>query len=236
MAYGPDQILEGAGNTDYERYIRTVELLNLQPVPETWKHRDELLFTVVHQTSEIWLKHCTAEAIQAVEYLKKDEIRPALRLFPRMMLDIKYCHDALDMLEQMSPWDYQQVRRALGHGSGFDSPGMNSIRKAIPGLGIEFKRLLAAANLDLVQLFVRHTEFEDLYLLAEALVELDERMYLWRHRHFKVVERSIGLKVSGTQGTPVEILARLNSFTFFPELWDARTDLTNYAIAEEGEN
>jgi hypothetical protein len=31
-------------------------------------------------------------------------------------------------------------------------------------------------------------------------------------------------------------LARLNSFTFFPELWDARTDLTNYAIAEEGEN
>ena len=153
-----------------------------------------------------------------------------------MMLDIKFCHDALDMLEQMSPWDYQQVRRALGHGSGFDSPGMNSIRKAIPGLGVEFKRLLAASNLDLVQLFVRHTEFEDLYLLAEALVELDERMYLWRHRHFKVVERSIGLKVSGTQGTPVEILARLNTFTFFPELWDARTDLTNYAIAEEGEN
>jgi len=103
MAYGPDQILEGAGNSDYERYIRTVELLNLQPQPETWKHRDELLFTVVHQSSELWLKHCTAEAIQAVEHLKKDEIRAALRLFPRMMLDIKYCHDALDMLEQMSP-------------------------------------------------------------------------------------------------------------------------------------
>ena len=45
MAYGPDQILEGAGNSDYERYIRTVELLNLQPRPETWKHRDELLFS-----------------------------------------------------------------------------------------------------------------------------------------------------------------------------------------------
>ena len=81
MAYGPDQILEGAGNSDYERYIRTVELLSLQPVPETWKHRDELLFTVVHQTSEIWLKHCSAEAIQAVEYLKRDYLFSQIGIF-----------------------------------------------------------------------------------------------------------------------------------------------------------
>lgn len=236
MSYGPDQILEGDGKSDYERYLKLSELLKLQPTKEAWKHRDELLFTVVHQTSELWLKHATAEATQALVFLKNNEIRPALRLFPRIFLAIKYCHESLDMLEQMSPWDYQQVRRALGHGSGFDSPGMNSMRKAIPPLGIEFKRLLNVEKIDLVQLFVRHTEFENLYLLAEALIELDERMYLWRHRHFKVVERSIGLKVSGTQGTPVEILSRLNRFTFFPELWDARTAVTNYAIAEEGEN
>jgi len=236
MSYGPDQILNGEGKSDYERYLKLSELLKLQPVKETWKHRDELLFTVVHQTSELWLKHATAETIQAASFLANNDIRPALRLFPRILLAIKYCHESLDMLEQMSPWDYQQVRRALGHGSGFDSPGMNSIRKSIPLLGVEFKRMLTSEGIDLVQLFVRHTEFEDLYLLAEALIELDERMYLWRHRHFKVVERSIGLKVSGTQGTPVEILSRLNNFSFFPELWDARTAVTNYAIAEEGEN
>ena len=50
MAYGPDQILEGLGNSDYERYIRTPELLALQKGPEQWLHRDELLFTVTHQT------------------------------------------------------------------------------------------------------------------------------------------------------------------------------------------
>ncbi|MSO25581.1 MAG: tryptophan 2,3-dioxygenase [Candidatus Nanopelagicaceae bacterium] len=236
MSYGPDQILDGVGKSDYERYLKLSELLQLQPVKESWKHRDELLFTVVHQTSELWLKHASAEAGQAAAYLKDNQIRSALRLFPRILLAIKYCHESLDMLEQMSPWDYQQVRRALGHGSGFDSPGMNSIRKAIPPLGVEFNRLLGVEKIDLIQLFIRHTEFEDLYLLAESLIELDERMYLWRHRHFKVVERSIGLKVSGTQGTPVEILSRLNNFTFFPELWDARTAITNYAIAEEGEN
>lgn len=236
MSYGPDQILDGVGKSDYERYLKLSELLQLQPVKESWKHRDELLFTVVHQTSELWLKHASAEAGQAAAYLKDNQIRSALRLFPRILLAIKYCHESLDMLEQMSPWDYQQVRRALGHGSGFDSPGMNSIRKAIPPLGVEFNRLLGVEKIDLIQLFIRHTEFEDLYLLAESLIELDERMYLWRHRHFKVVERSIGLKVSGTQGTPIEILSRLNNFTFFPELWDARTAITNYAIAEEGEN
>ena len=236
MSYGPDQILDGVGKSDYERYLKLSELLQLQPVKESWKHRDELLFTVVHQTSELWLKHASAEAGQAAAYLKDNQIRSALRLFPRILLAIKYCHESLDMLEQMSPWDYQQVRRALGHGSGFDSPGMNSIRKAIPPLGVEFNRLLGVEKIDLIQLFIRHTEFEDLYLLAESLIELDERMYFWRHRHFKVVERSIGLKVSGTQGTPVEILSRLNNFTFFPELWDARTAITNYAIAEEGEN
>lgn len=236
MSYGPDQILDGVGKSDYERYLKLSELLQLQPVKESWKHRDELLFTVVHQTSELWLKHASAEAGQATAYLKDNQIRSALRLFPRILLAIKYCHESLDMLEQMSPWDYQQVRRALGHGSGFDSPGMNSIRKAIPPLGMEFNRLLGVEKIDLIQLFLRHNEFEDLYLLAEALIELDERMYMWRHRHFKVVERSIGLKVSGTQGTPVEILSRLNNFTFFPELWDARTAITNHAIAEEGEN
>ena len=226
MSYGPDQILDGVGKSDYERYLKLSELLQLQPVKESWKHRDELLFTVVHQTSELWLKHASAEAGQAAAYLKDNQIRSALRLFPRILLAIKYCHESLDMLEQMSPC----------HGSGFDSPGMNSIRKAIPPLGVEFNRLLGVEKIDLIQLFIRHTEFEDLYLLAESLIELDERMYLWRHRHFKVVERSIGLKVSGTQGTPVEILSRLNNFTFFPELWDARTAITNYAIAEEGEN
>jgi tryptophan 2,3-dioxygenase len=140
------------------------------------------------------------------------------------------------MLEQMSPWDYQQVRRALGHGSGFDSPGFNSIRKSIPKLWVQFTRALENEKLELLDLFLNHQDHDELYRLAEGLLEIDERMFLWRNRHFKVVERSIGSKVSGTQGTPVEILGRLNSFLFFPELWDIRTTITNYAIAQEGEN
>ena len=115
MSYGPDQILDGEGNSDYERYIRTPELLSLQKGPDEWLHRDELLFTVVHQTSELWLKLATSEISQSLEYLAADNPKMALRLFPRILLCTEYCHEPLDMLEQMSPWDYQQVRRPPPH-------------------------------------------------------------------------------------------------------------------------
>ena len=49
-------MLAGAGASDYERYLRTDELLALQKTPEEWAHRDELLFQTVHQSSELWLK------------------------------------------------------------------------------------------------------------------------------------------------------------------------------------
>ena len=59
------QILEGVGGNDYERYIRTDELLALQKGPDEWLHRDELLFTVTHQSSELWLKLAVSEIGEA---------------------------------------------------------------------------------------------------------------------------------------------------------------------------
>ena len=54
---------------------------------------------------------------------------------------------------------------------------------------------------------MRGREHEELYQLAELLTEWDERVGVWRFRHFKVVARIIGEDVVGTQGTPVELLA-----------------------------
>ena len=42
--------------TDYEKYIRTDELLLLQKPREVRAHPDELLFQVIHQTFELWFK------------------------------------------------------------------------------------------------------------------------------------------------------------------------------------
>ena len=97
MSYGADQILKGKGDSDYERYIKTEDLLSLQPEPETWKHRDELLFTVVHQSSELWLKLAVAECQQIIEYLKLGDLSSALRLAPRIPMCVANATTALDM-------------------------------------------------------------------------------------------------------------------------------------------
>jgi tryptophan 2,3-dioxygenase len=73
---------------------------------------------------------------------------------------------------------------------------------------------------------------EELYQLAEYLTEWDERLTLWRMRHYKVVARIIGDEVIGTQGTPAELLGGLIKQKFFPELWKARNRLTELANEE----
>jgi tryptophan 2,3-dioxygenase len=222
-------ILEGPGESDYERYLRTDELLALQKQPHEWVHRDELLFQTVHQSSELWLKHAWMEVAEATRLIEARDLAGAQRLLRRACAAVKYCEGFLEHLEQMSPWEYQEVRRVLGHGSGFDSPGFREIRHVSPPLLGAFDALRRERGLTLVELYVNGREHEDLYQLAELLTEWDERVGVWRFRHFKVVARIIGEEVVGTQGTPVELLAGLIKNKMFPELWAVRTDLTELA-------
>ena len=227
-------ILPGPGASDYERYLRTDELLALQKPEDERAFHDELLFQVVHQSSELWLKLAWGEVEQATAHLEQGEIPAALRLLRRSALALRLITDQLDMLEQMSPWEYTVfVRPVLGHGSGFDSPGWNNLRRAMPALGQAFSALRREAGLSVAELYRRGRELEELYQLAEALTELDERATVWRVRHFKVVERIIGAGAVGTQGTPVELLGGLIHKRFYPELWDVRNELTETAKQEE---
>ncbi|MDX6489090.1 MAG: tryptophan 2,3-dioxygenase [Gaiellaceae bacterium] len=228
-----EPILPGSAPSDYERYLNTEELLSLQKKPEERVHRDELLFQTVHQSSELWLQLAWNEVEGATELVQNDDVAAALRLLRRSHLCMQYATSALDMLEQMSPWEYQEIRRVLGHGSGFDSPGFRQIRRVSPVLGQAFWKAREGAGLSLLEVYTRGREHEDLYQLAEALIEWDERVTLWRIRHYKVVARIIGDKVVGTQGTPVEVLGRLIHKSFYPELWEVRNELT--ALAQESD-
>jgi tryptophan 2,3-dioxygenase len=225
--YAP--ILEGPGGSDYERYLRTDELLALQKGPDDWVHRDELLFQTVHQSSELWLKHAWNEVEEATRLIEARDLAGALRLLRRANECLAYVTGFLEHLELMSPWEYQEVRRVLGHGSGFDSPGFREIRRVSPPLLDAFHALRRERGLSVLEVYTRGREHEDLYQLAEALTEWDERVGVWRFRHFKVVARIIGEDVVGTQGTPVELLAGLIKHKMYPELWSVRTELTELA-------
>ncbi len=227
-------VLSGEGGSDYERYLRTDELLSLQKTPEEWAHRDELLFQTVHQSSELWLKLAWSEVEEATRLLEENELDAAIRLLRRSVECMRIVNGLLDMLEQMSPWEYTlHIRPVLGHGSGFDSPGFNGIRRVSPGLGEAFHKLRREAGVSVVEMYRRGRELEQLYQLAELLVEWDERVTLWRMRHYKVVARVIGDEMVGTQGTPVELLGGLIKHELYPELWDARNELTELAKREE---
>ncbi|MDV7142765.1 tryptophan 2,3-dioxygenase family protein [Tropicimonas sp. TH_r6] len=67
--------------------------------------------------------------------------------------------------------------------------------------------------------------FPELFDLAEQLIETEDRFRCWRFNHVTTVERVIGAKI-GTGGTSgVSYLRRMLDVTFFPELWELRTQL-----------
>jgi tryptophan 2,3-dioxygenase len=225
-------VLPGQGASDYERYLRTDELLSLQKPPEERVHHDELLFQTVHQSSELWLKLATSEVDEAAAKLEQGELAAAIRLLRRAVLCIKFITDQIEMLNQMSPWEYHQIRVVLGHGSGFDSPGFRRAPKVTQRVWLAFEHQLEQAGLELTELYQRGRGFEELYQLAELLTEWDERIWVWRFRHYSIVARALGEETVGTQGTPVQVLGKLIAQRQIPKLWDARSRLVELFDAE----
>jgi tryptophan 2,3-dioxygenase len=226
MTHLNQPILRGSAATDYERYLRTDELLALQKTAQEVVHHDEHLFQAVHQSSELWLKLACTELETATSLVDADAVPAAIRLLRRANDALTLVTEQLHMLEHMSPCDYAVVRTALGHGAGFDSPGFHCVHRVSPQLGEAFARLLPRRRVTLLEVYERGYELEDLYQLAEQMTTWDERSILWRVHHLKVVERIIGGNVIGTQGTPVEVLGKRIDVRFYPELWLVRDDIT----------
>jgi tryptophan 2,3-dioxygenase len=221
-----DPVLPGTAASDYERYLRTDELLALQKPAGEMLHRDELLFQTIHQTAELWLKLAGTELEEATALIDRDATWPAVRLLRRANQCLDLVASGTMMLEHLAPWDYHDVRRALGHGSGFDSPGFRRAHELSPLLAASFDALVVRRGLDLARLYRESHAHEDVFQIAERLIDWDQRLISWRTVHLKLVERIIGGHVIGTQGTPVEVLGRRLDVRFFPALWDIRNALT----------
>jgi tryptophan 2,3-dioxygenase len=92
--------------------------------------------------------------------------------------------------------------------------------------------LLQRAGLTLAELYQRGREHEELYQLAELLTEWDERIWVWRFRHYTIVARALGEETIGTQGTPVQVLGKLIAQRQIPRLWEVRSRLVELFDAE----
>jgi len=108
---------ESASN--YSSYLKVDELLDLQN-PLSGEH-DELLFIVIHQSYELWFKELIYEFKAAQVALEKGDTHRALSILGRIRTILKICVAQVDILETMTPLQFNSFRDRLGASSGFQS-------------------------------------------------------------------------------------------------------------------
>ena len=217
----------GRGELDYEVYLKTPVLLSLQaPEGERVAH-DELLFQVVHQAQELWLKLASRETVEVVAELDAGALWAASGRLERILRVLRSMTAEMAVLETMTPDAYQVIRRSLGNGSGQESPGYNMLRHAAAGLDAALERLLARRGVTLKAVYTAGGP-DDLKRLCEQLVDVDEAFQGWLYAHFQLVRRTIGVDrtVKALDGLPTQVLQGRMTLPLFRQLWDVRLELT----------
>jgi tryptophan 2,3-dioxygenase len=108
-----------AQDVTYSSYLDLDQILTAQH-PSSDAH-DEMLFIIVHQASELWLKLCLHELIEAREHIAGDNPRPAFKMLSRVARAQGQLIQSWDVLSTMTPHDYSTIRPFLGTSSGFQS-------------------------------------------------------------------------------------------------------------------
>lgn len=257
----------------YAGYLTLDALLAAQhPISD---EHDEMLFVIIHQTKELWLKQILHEVALAQRLVRAGDLVPAYKILARVSRIQSVMTQSWDILATMTPADYLRFRGVLGASSGFQS---DQFRRLEAMLGLKDARFLrfheerpeahaalsaaiaapslyddalaqlaasgvavpdAVLNRDVSQPYEASEAVEDawlevyrdttrwwpLYQLAEKLVDLDDALLTWRHKHVVTVERIIGRR-RGTGGTEgVAYLTETLQRRCFPELWSLRTRL-----------
>jgi len=257
----------------YGDYLGLDRLLTAQH-PISSLH-DEMLFIVIHQTKELWLKQIIGELKLSRKLIGEDALIQVHKSLSRVSRIQSVMTLSWDVLATMTPSDYSSFRDVLGSSSGFQSAQFRQMEFMLgikdgghlkhhpqesenfahldralrePSLWDEANRALARAGFTLPPEVLEHdwsgpyrpsaaveeawaevyrdtARWWPLYQLAEKLVDIDDSLATWRHKHVVTVERVIGLK-RGTGGTAgVAYLQSTLAKRAFPELWSLRTKL-----------
>jgi aminocarboxymuconate-semialdehyde decarboxylase len=240
----------------YSSYLKVPELLQLQHPQSSPQHHDELLFIIVHQTYELWfrdevyeaarlLRRCTEITRVLVEQFTiletmlpthfmafRGKLEPASGFQSEQFRELEFLCGLKDekMLRyhKPTPEAHAQLERRLRepslHDVFFDSlKAMGKLR--FEENATERERFEARARA-ILSLYRDERSNRDWIDVCERLTEFDELVVSWRLRHIQLVERVIGVRM-GTGGTPgSSYLKHTLDKKFFPELWEARTLLT----------
>ena len=105
----------------YTSYLKVDELLQLQKPLSDGPEHDELLFIIIHQTYELWFKQIMHEMAAAKKSLEAGDTYRTLGLMGRIRTIMKTCVSQIDILETMTPLQFNSFRGRLSASSGFQS-------------------------------------------------------------------------------------------------------------------
>jgi len=212
--------------TDYEKYIRTEELLSLQKAPEALTCHDELQFQVVHQAHELYMKLIEHELRFVAQLLESKELARVVTTLRRVSGVQRVLLHSVDLLDTMAPTDYMTIRLGLGRGSGQESPGFRTMLK-VPGEVVwpAMASFLEREATSLRQIYETPHKHHQLFQVCEGLVDYDQLLQTWRQRHLMLVYRIIGTGTPSLKGKHSDLLAHGMKTRFFPALWDVRDEL-----------
>jgi tryptophan 2,3-dioxygenase len=103
----------------YSQYLQLDKVLDAQK-PLSGQH-DEMLFIVMHQASELWMKLCLHELAATRAQICADDLEPAFKMLSRVARAQAQLNQSWDVLSTMTPSDYTKFRDSLGQSSGFQS-------------------------------------------------------------------------------------------------------------------
>ena len=103
----------------YGGYLQLAKLLDAQK-PLSFQH-DEMMFIIVHQVSELWLRLFLHELAAVLECVRRDDLDPSFKMLARITHVQTQLTAVWDVLATMTPSDYSAFRNLLGHSSGFQS-------------------------------------------------------------------------------------------------------------------
>jgi len=110
---------ELSGQMNYGGYLELNKILSAQTLVSD--HHDEMLFIIQHQTSELWMKLVVHELQACIDWIKKDELRPAFKVLARIGHIQAELAQQWNVLATLTPPEYLQFRDSLGKASGFQS-------------------------------------------------------------------------------------------------------------------
>ncbi len=103
----------------YSDYLELDRLLSSQkPLSD---HHDEMLFIIIHQVSELWMKLILHEIQSAIQAIHKDDLAEAFKMLSRVKKTQRQIISAWDVLSTLTPSEYIEFRDKLGQASGFQS-------------------------------------------------------------------------------------------------------------------